>query len=277
MPPHHIIGTMTDDNDINSDRDDIQRRDFLKKSGLAAGAGVFGFSGFADNVNATDKADFEVTGRSQLSDSEAQKNVGNAMSWSYSRDLAKNMIQEADLRPAFSNAFGVSFTTDDEKVNELNPAAVSLPFVSPKGDRGGLLVMVVADSEEGRAPMSAFGITAEGNVGNGNVQAMSSAQVKSYAVVDEEAGIVRDRQVSAADVGAQDIGCDVCEFIVGELCSYGVGKVTEGYCIEICLPLVSGLWTYIACSGACALIIDYLTDQACSYGSSYVCEQAGFC
>lgn len=268
---------MSDDKNSGSDRSDIERRDFLKKSGLAAGAGAFGFSGFTGSVDATDKVDFEITGRTQLSDSEARSNIGTAMSWADSRNLVKKMIQQEGLRPAFSNAFGMSFTTDDPKVNEVNPTAVSLPLVSPKGDRGGLLVMTVADTDQGRAPLSAFGVTAKGNATNGDVQAMSSAQVKSYAVVENEASIVRDRQVSAAEVGTQGIGCDVCEFIAGELCSYGVGKVTEGYCIKICLPLVSGIATYVVCAGACALIIDYITDQACGYGASYVCDQAGFC
>lgn len=268
---------MSNDNNDNQDSNDIQRRNFLKKSSLAAGAGVFGLSGFAGNVDATSKADFEITGRSQLSDSDARSHVGTAMSWSYTRNLSKTMIQEADLRPAFSDAFGLSVTTDDPKVNEANPVTVSLPFVSPKGDRGGLLVMTVADTEQGRGPLAAFGVTAEGTPTSGDVQAMSSAQVKSYAVVDEQATVVNDRQVAAADVGTQDIGCGVCEFIASELCSYGVGKVTEGYCIQICLPLVSGVATYIICAGACAIMVDYITDRACSYGANYVCSQAGFC
>jgi len=270
--------SMSNDNNENHDSNDIQRRDFLKKSSLAAGAGFFGLSGFSGDVDAAAKADFDITGRSQLSDAEARSYVGDAMSWSYTRDLSKKMIQDAGLQPAFSNAFGVSFTTDDPEVNAENPAAVSLPYVSPQGDRAGLLVMTVADTDEGRAPLAAFGVTAEGAVSGGDVQAMSAAQVKTYAVVDEQATVVRDRQVSAGEVGAQgSISCGACEFIVGELCSYGVGKVTEGYCIEICLPLAGGIYTYIACAGACALIIDYLTEQACSIGSTYVCEQAGLC
>ncbi|WP_135827419.1 halocin C8-like domain-containing protein [Halorussus halobius] len=267
---------MTNDDNDSHDGNDIQRRDFLKKSSLAAGAGIFGFTGLAENASATDKVDFEITGRSELSGSEAQSQVGTAMTSTYSQDLVKTMAQEADLRPAFGNAFGLSVTTDDPKVNEANPVTVTLPLVSPRSDRAGLLVMTVADTEEGRQPLAAFGVTAEGDARD-DVQAMQSAQVKSYAYGDEQASVVSSEQVAAADVGAEDIGCGVCEFLVSKLCEYGVGKVTKGYCIEICLPLVSGVATYIACAGACAILLDYLTKEACDYGANYVCEQAGFC
>lgn len=265
-----------DDNDTN-DRNDIQRRDFLKKSSLAAGAGIFGFSGLANNASATDKVDFEITGRRELDGAEARSNVGAAMTATATSDLTKTMSQEARLQPAFSNAFGLAVTTDDPEINEANPVTVTLPFVSPRGDRAGLLVMTVADTEEGRKPLSAFGITAEGDARNDDVQAMQSAQVKSYAYGDGQASVVSDEQVAAADVGAENIGCGVCEFLVSKLCEYGVGKVTKGFCVEACLPLVSGVATYIACAGACAILLDYLTKQACDFGANYVCDQAGLC
>jgi len=265
-----------DDNDTN-DRNDIRRRDFLKKSSLAAGAGIFGFSGLTNNASATDKVDFEITGRSELDGAQARSDVGSAMTATAASDLTATMSQEARLQPAFSNAFGLSVTTDDPEINAANPATVTLPFVSPRGDRGGLLVMTVADTEEGRKPLSAFGITAEGDARNDDVQAMQSAQVKSYAYDGGQASVVRDEQMTAADVGAENIGCGVCEFLVSKLCDYGVGKVTKGFCVEVCLPLVSGVATYIACAGACAILLDYITGQACDFGASYVCDQAGFC
>lgn len=263
--------------DNNRDSNDIRRRDFLRKSSMAAGAGIFGFAGLSGEVDATSKADFEITDRTELSDAEARQYVGDAVSWSSTQGLARKMMEEKDLRPAFSNAFGVKFTTDDPKLNARNPAAVTLPLVSKTGSDAGLLVMTVADTEKGRGPLAAFGVTAEGDASSGDVQAMSSARVKSYAHVDGQATVVRDRQVSAGDVGTQSIACGACEFIVSELCSYGVGQVTKGACIEICLPLAGGIYTYVACAGACALILDYLTDRACSIGANYVCNQAGLC
>ena len=270
-----MMDIMSRDNN-NPDRNDIRRRDFLKKSGAAAGVGAFGFTGLSGNVKATEKTDFEITGRNELSDREAQRYVGDAVSQAYTQDLARKMMDENNLRPAFSNAFGIKFETDDPKLNAMNPVAVSLPLVSKKSDRGGLLVMTMADTEDGRTPLSALGITAESPSASGP-STMSAGEVKSYAVVDEQASVVNSRTVDPSGVGTQGIGCDACKLVASELCDYGAGKVSKSFCIRACLPFVSGVATYVACAGACALILDYITGYACDQGADYVCNQAGIC
>jgi len=261
------------------------RRNVLKTIGsiTAVGAGTLSTASVG---TADDDPPFEVRDLDWWDQQSARRTIGVLNRNSYIREL-QDTLRERGLQPKHRGITAATLVTDDEAVNETNPALVNVPFTNPangngrSGSDGGLLNVLLVDGEDGvRLVASALGTVVDDR--SGSVQtADQGGHVTHFGNVGEERLTPGVIGTGTVDLGPQtsDISCDVCQIIANALCDYAGSSVTTSACFEVGVACLSGgsIPGAVGCLGACYAIVGAISLTGCYYASSEICEEAGFC
>ncbi|WP_226039787.1 halocin C8-like domain-containing protein [Natrinema sp. DC36] len=285
--------------DPNNNR--FSRRRLLRNAAAASAASVT-LGSMSNTVAAEDDTpDFEIVSRTEISESEARKELSYVLDSSAAKNIDNAMRTESNVEAA--GQFGIAFETDDPEINKTDPVIIFSGYQSNRPQQGsaGILFSIVVDTTPDaetstREPMMAFGRTVEplttgqgvsvasNSTGRLEQKTFTADQQGSASVIQQEP-IQKPASTTSTDinggVSAQDwqdaLGCGGCTAIVGTLCEGATGSVSRYACLQACAPFLGSVWGYGACGAACFVIVDAINNYGCAVGAGTICAGMGLC
>lgn len=265
----------------NDKSGNFNRREILKQLGTAGTVAALGMSGTSAATSGTpaDKSqfetkngivvskkgqDFEITGHSVIKGSRARHLLQGANSNASIKNI-QSYLKENGLRSYNKGSTGLEFTTNNEEINAMDPALVTLPFVE-KGNPSdatnvGMLVTVVADVDNSRVPVATVGLLTK------------KSGDKYYREVigsnDGKATLLAEHTVGEEFTTSQSLSCATCSIVYNGLCDTAYYVSAEIACIGLCVPTGEA---YPICEAGCQLIAAGISAYGCYYSGNYFCK-----
>lgn len=241
------------DKEFTGEKENVDRRRFMKA--LGAGAGIAGFGGIASADDEIEVVDVEL-----LTDQEAAEQLEIALQYDYVGELA-DFIGHGSLNALPEQVWGHRIWTNDEEFNARDPVVISVPYAGEENEIGFYWTVVFDDGGD-RGPTAGLGTTVEAVDGE-YVNRLYGYEADGPAIVESKV-VEHDPELSA------QFWCSSCVWAIGVVCDYQLYRYGSYVCGWIC-------WSS-SCERACDALIDYLGGFVCWwFDEETLCRWAGFC